>query len=83
MTHDITMVGSGMGGMFTALALAHKGHRVTVFERDSVPPVGDADPLMGNLVQDHHPELRDYSQSVPKMRCVLSTMRVCVKTVTG
>lgn len=40
---DIAVVGSGMCGMTTALALASRGHRVTVFERDPPPPVGDAD----------------------------------------
>jgi 2-polyprenyl-6-methoxyphenol hydroxylase-like FAD-dependent oxidoreductase len=39
----IAIVGSGMCGMTTALALARKGHRVTVFERDARPPDGDAD----------------------------------------
>ncbi|MCZ6618566.1 MAG: FAD-binding protein [Gammaproteobacteria bacterium] len=43
MTHDITLVGAGMCGMFSALAMAQKGHQVTIFERDSVPPAGDAD----------------------------------------
>ena len=43
MPHDIAMVGSGMCGMFTALAMAQKGHRVTVFERDPAPPTGDVD----------------------------------------
>lgn len=40
---SIAIVGSGMCGMTTALALASKGHRVTVFERDARPPDGDAD----------------------------------------
>ncbi len=39
----IVIVGSGMCGMTTALALASKGHRVTIFERDARPPDGDAD----------------------------------------
>ncbi|MFM8354585.1 MAG: FAD-dependent oxidoreductase [Gammaproteobacteria bacterium] len=40
---DIAVVGSGMCGMTTALALASRGHRVTVFERDPPPPGGNAD----------------------------------------
>ncbi len=39
----IAIVGSGMCGMTTALALARKGHRITIFERDACPPEGDAD----------------------------------------
>ena len=43
MPHDVAIVGSGMCGMFTALAMASKGHRITIFERDCAPPSGDAD----------------------------------------
>ena len=40
---NIAVVGSGMCGMITALALARNGHQVTLFERDAAPPQGDAD----------------------------------------
>jgi 2-polyprenyl-6-methoxyphenol hydroxylase-like FAD-dependent oxidoreductase len=40
---SIAIVGSGMCGMMSALALATRGHRVQVFERDPAPPEGDAD----------------------------------------
>lgn len=37
----IAIIGSGMGGMSCALALRHRGHEVTLFERFSTPrPVG-------------------------------------------
>jgi 2-polyprenyl-6-methoxyphenol hydroxylase-like FAD-dependent oxidoreductase len=39
----IIVVGCGIAGMCTALALARKGHDVTVLERDTPPPEGDAD----------------------------------------
>ncbi len=39
----VVVVGSGMCGMFTALALAKRGHEVTVLERDPPPPEGSAD----------------------------------------
>lgn len=45
---DIVVVGSGMCGMTTALALAKRGHRVTVFERDPAPPEGNADDAFFN-----------------------------------
>lgn len=39
----VVVVGSGMCGMFTALALAKRGMEVTVLERDPPPPEGSAD----------------------------------------
>ncbi|HEY5645403.1 MAG TPA: FAD-dependent oxidoreductase, partial [Pseudomonadales bacterium] len=43
MSVNIVIVGSGIAGMCTALALAKRGLDVTVLERDSPPPEGDAD----------------------------------------
>ena len=40
---NIAVVGSGICGMTTALALARRGHQITVFERDPPPPEGNAD----------------------------------------
>jgi 2-polyprenyl-6-methoxyphenol hydroxylase-like FAD-dependent oxidoreductase len=45
---NIVVVGSGMCGMTTALALAKRGHRITVFERDPAPPEGNADDAFFN-----------------------------------
>lgn len=39
----IVIVGSGIAGMCTALALAKSGQQVTMIERDTPPPEGDAD----------------------------------------
>jgi 2-polyprenyl-6-methoxyphenol hydroxylase-like FAD-dependent oxidoreductase len=39
---DIVVVGGGVGGLATALAVGRAGHRVTVLERDPLP--ADADP---------------------------------------
>lgn len=43
MSERIVVVGSGIAGMCTALALAKQGLDVTVIERDDPPPQGDAD----------------------------------------
>jgi len=43
MSENIVIVGSGIAGMCTALALAKRGLNVTVLERDTPPPEGDAD----------------------------------------
>jgi 2-polyprenyl-6-methoxyphenol hydroxylase-like FAD-dependent oxidoreductase len=45
---NIVVTGSGMCGMTTALALARRGHRITVFERDPAPPEGNADDAFFN-----------------------------------
>lgn len=39
----VVVVGGGVGGLATALALARAGHRVTVLERDALPPLADAE----------------------------------------
>jgi 2-polyprenyl-6-methoxyphenol hydroxylase-like FAD-dependent oxidoreductase len=39
----VVVVGGGMGGLGTALALGRAGHRVTVLERDPVPATADAE----------------------------------------
>lgn len=41
--HETIIIGSGICGMFTALALATQGRKVTVLERDPPPPDGNAD----------------------------------------
>ena len=43
MSQKIAVVGAGIAGMCTALALAKQGMEVTLFERDIPPPEGDAD----------------------------------------
>ena len=43
MSERIIVVGSGIAGMCTAMALAKQGLDVTVIERDDPPPQGDAD----------------------------------------
>lgn len=43
MSERVVIVGCGIAGMCTALALAKSGLEVTVIERDAPPPEGDAD----------------------------------------
>jgi len=43
MSQSIAVVGAGICGMFTGLALSRRGFSVTLFERDVPPPKGDAE----------------------------------------
>ncbi|MDO9336810.1 MAG: FAD-dependent oxidoreductase [Caulobacter sp.] len=43
MDEPILIIGAGMAGLFTALALGSRGHPVTILERDPPPPEGGAD----------------------------------------
>lgn len=38
---SILIIGAGMAGLYCALTLSGKGHRITLLERDPAPPQGD------------------------------------------
>jgi 2-polyprenyl-6-methoxyphenol hydroxylase-like FAD-dependent oxidoreductase len=42
MSQQVVIVGGGVGGLTTALALGRSGHRVTLLERDELRPLADA-----------------------------------------
>jgi 2-polyprenyl-6-methoxyphenol hydroxylase-like FAD-dependent oxidoreductase len=43
MSDRVVVIGGGVGGLTTALALGRAGHQVTVLERDPLPPSADAE----------------------------------------
>ena len=43
MTERVVVIGAGMAGLWTAMALAPTGREVIVLDRDPAPPAGDAD----------------------------------------
>ncbi|GAA4707247.1 FAD-dependent oxidoreductase [Pseudonocardia yuanmonensis] len=50
----VVVVGAGPTGLFTAMALARRGHRVTVVDRDTGPRPDGSWPRRG-VMQFHHP----------------------------
>jgi 2-polyprenyl-6-methoxyphenol hydroxylase-like FAD-dependent oxidoreductase len=50
---EIAIVGAGPTGLFTAMALARRGHRVTVVDRDPGPAAGSWE--RKGVMQFHHP----------------------------
>ena len=40
MVERVAVIGAGIGGLCTALALAPTGREITLFERDPPPPEG-------------------------------------------
>jgi 2-polyprenyl-6-methoxyphenol hydroxylase-like FAD-dependent oxidoreductase len=61
MNDEVLVIGAGIAGLCTALALGPTGRRVTLLERDPPPPSGDADEAflhwsrrgVGHLRQSH------------------------------
>ena len=61
MSESVLVVGAGIGGLCTALALGPTGRHVTLVERDAAPPQGDAETAfrdwkrtgVGHLRQSH------------------------------
>jgi 2-polyprenyl-6-methoxyphenol hydroxylase-like FAD-dependent oxidoreductase len=61
MSEEILVIGAGIAGLCTALALGPTGRPVTLLERDGAPPAGDADEAfrdwnrrgVGHLRQSH------------------------------
>ena len=47
MTERVLVIGAGMAGLFTALALGGQGRQVDILERDPPAPTGGADEAYG------------------------------------
>ena len=53
MNQNIAVVGAGICGLCTGLALAVKGNTVAIYERDIEPPKGGADQASTRLSRGH------------------------------
>lgn len=61
MSETVAIIGAGIGGLCTALALAPTGRNITILERDAAPPGSDPDTVfnewkhtgVGHLRQSH------------------------------
>ena len=60
MVQSVAIVGAGIAGMCTALALAKQGAKVTIFERDIPPPAAMPMKLFshGNAAARHNSDTR-------------------------
>jgi 2-polyprenyl-6-methoxyphenol hydroxylase-like FAD-dependent oxidoreductase len=55
---DVVVVGAGIGGLGSALALARGGHRVTLVERDDTPMPADAEAAFDEWDRRGAPQVR-------------------------
>jgi 2-polyprenyl-6-methoxyphenol hydroxylase-like FAD-dependent oxidoreductase len=65
------VIGSGIAGLFTALALAPAGWRVTLLDRDGPPPEGGADEAFATWQRRGVGQLRQSHAFLARLRMVL------------
>ena len=68
---EVVVVGAGVGGLGSALALARAGHRVTVVERDAVPPAASPDDAFDTWRRRGAPQTRHSHAFLARLRNLL------------
>lgn len=68
---EAVVVGAGVGGLGSALALARAGHRVTVVERDAVPPADSPDAAFASWRRRGAPQTRHSHAFLARLRNLL------------
>lgn len=71
MTESVLVVGSGIAGLCTALALGPTGRQITVVERDAGPPEGDADDAFASWKRSGVGHLRQSHAFLARLRLLL------------
>ena len=71
MSERVLVIGAGMAGLWTALALAPSGREVVVLERDPPPPEGGADAAFDNWARRGVGHLRHSHAFLARLRLLI------------
>ncbi|THD61901.1 FAD-dependent oxidoreductase [Phenylobacterium sp.] len=71
MTQRVLVIGAGMAGLWTALALAPTGRQVTLLERDAPPPEGGADAAFDSWARRGVGHLRHSHAFLARLRLLI------------
>jgi 2-polyprenyl-6-methoxyphenol hydroxylase-like FAD-dependent oxidoreductase len=71
MTQRVLVIGAGMAGLWTALALAPTGRQVTLLERDPPPPEGGADAAFDSWARRGVGHLRHSHAFLARLRLLI------------
>ena len=73
MAESVLVIGGGIAGLCTALALAPTGRTVTILERDVPPPAGDADQAFEDWNRRGVGQLRHSHAFLARLRGIIKT----------
>lgn len=71
MTETVAVIGAGMAGLWSALALAPTGRRVILLDRDPPPPEGDADAAFNDWAHRGVTHLRHSHAFLARLRGII------------
>ncbi|MGH6999017.1 MAG: FAD-dependent oxidoreductase, partial [Phenylobacterium sp.] len=71
MHERVLIIGAGIGGLCTALALAPTGRDIVILERDPAPPRGDADHAFSDWTRRGVGHLRHSHAFLARLRTII------------